>query len=358
MIQRDELYMRRCIQLAKLGAGTVAPNPMVGAVLVYENSIIGEGYHQKYGEAHAEVNCIDSVKEADKQFMERSTLYVSLEPCAHFGKTPPCSDLLIRKKIPKVIIGCRDPFKEVDGKGIEKLKAAGAEVVTGILETACKNVNKRFFTFHTQKRPYIILKWAQAVNKIIATNDDRRLIISNKLTDRLVHKWRHEAAAILVGTNTAIADNPYLTNRLWAGKNPVRLVIDKNLKLPLKLKIFNADAPTIVFNYEKHTINPNQNFLNQVYYYRTNKYNSLVQQIAKACYELNIQSVLVEGGAKLLQSFIDENICDEIRIITNKDLVVKDGLPAPVFGGAFSRSPGFFIQNDEMEFFFAPEKKS
>src|SRR6478609_11528115 len=190
MGEQQELYMRRCIQLAKLGAGQVAPNPMVGAVLVYEDRIIGEGYHKKYGEAHAEVNCIASVKEADRKFIESSVLYVSLEPCAHYGKTPPCSDLIIRHKIPTVVIGCRDPFEQVNGKGIEKLKAAGIEVVSGILETESAELNKRFFTFHTKKRPYIILKWAQTANKKIASDSNNRLIITNKVTNRVVDNWR------------------------------------------------------------------------------------------------------------------------------------------------------------------------
>ena len=261
--------MERCLQLAKLGAGHVAPNPMVGSVLVYENRIIGEGYHRKYGEAHAEVNCIASIDDQDIQFIERSTLYVSLEPCAHYGKTPPCSDLIIRKKIPRVLIGCRDPFKEVNGKGIEKLEAAGVNVVTGILEKNCKELNRRFFIFHTKKRPYIILKWAQTSDKKIAVNSDKPLKISNEFTNRLVHKWRSEEAAILVGTNTALADDPLLTNRLWSGKNPVRLVIDKELKLPAGAKIFNIDAPTVVFNLYKSTINTELS--NEVYYYKIEK---------------------------------------------------------------------------------------
>ena len=331
MLQQDELYMQRCLQLAKQGAGFVAPNPMVGAVLVYENRIIGEGYHKRYVEAHAEVNCIASVKDADKAFIQKSTLYVSLEPCAHYGKTPPCSDLIIKHKIPIVVIGCSDPFKEVDGKGIEKLKAAGVEVLTGILETECKDLNKRFFTFQIKKRPYIILKWAQTANKKIAANNNKRLVISNELTNRFVHKWRNEEAAILVGTNTVILDNPELTNRLWSGKNPVRLVIDKDLKLTENSRIFNNEAPTIVFNFYKSAIQFESALTNQVYYFKVEKNESLVQQILNCCYKLNLQSILVEGGAKLLQSFIDKRFYDEIRIITNENLVVDDGLDAPTF---------------------------
>lgn len=335
MRKDDELYMQRCIQLAELGAGQVAPNPMVGSILVFEGRIIGEGYHRTYGEAHAEVNCIASVKDADRHLIERSVLYVSLEPCAHYGKTPPCSDLIIKQKIPKVVIGCRDPFDQVNGKGIEKLKAAGVEVITGVLEDACQALNKRFFTFHTKQRPYIILKWSQTANNKIAYNNNNRLFISNEFANRMVHKWRFEEAGILVGTNTVLADNPSLTNRLWTGKNPVRLVLDKRSKFTDRdLKIFNAEAPTILFNEEKTSIDAAAPLLNQVYFYKAEKDKSLPLQIAEACYALNIQSILVEGGATLLQSFIDENLFDEIRVITNTDLAIEDGLDAPVLSQA------------------------
>ena len=236
--------MTRCLQLAQLGAGNVAPNPMVGAVLVYEEKIIGEGYHRKYGEAHAEVNCINSVKESNRELIEKSTLYVSLEPCSHYGKTPPCSDLIIQNKIKKVVIGCQDIYKEVSGKGILKLRNAGVEVISGVLEKESVDLNKRFFTFHQKFRPYIILKWAQTANtKIGSTNE--RILISNEYTNRLVHKWRSEEAAVLVGTNTAVQDDPFLTTRLWKGKNPVRIVIDKELKLPPSLNIFDTNSQTI-----------------------------------------------------------------------------------------------------------------
>jgi diaminohydroxyphosphoribosylaminopyrimidine deaminase/5-amino-6-(5-phosphoribosylamino)uracil reductase len=205
---------------------------MVGAVLVYEDRIIGEGYHQLYGKAHAEVNCINSVKEEDQPLIARSTIYVSLEPCAHYGKTPPCADLIIARRIPRVVVGCRDPFPEVDGKGIEKLRAAGVEVTVGVLEAECKELNRRFFTFHTQHRPYIVLKWAQSMNGRIAGDGEGRVLISNAYTNRLVHRWRSEEAGILVGTRTALADDPALTARLWNGPDPVRLVIDKELRLP------------------------------------------------------------------------------------------------------------------------------
>lgn len=320
--------MHRCLELAKLGAGHVAPNPMVGAVLVNGDRIIGEGYHEKYGEPHAEPNCLASIIGEDKDLIAKSVMYVSLEPCAHFGKTPPCADLIIRTRIPKVIIGCSDPFKEVNGRGIEQLRAAGIDVEENILEAECRELNKRFFVFHTQHRPYIILKWAQTVNGKMAASpparERTRLLITNDYTNRLVHKWRSEEAAILIGTNTALLDNPQLTTRLWMGHNPVRLVIDMNLRLPSFLKIFDPGARTIVFNTVRHEEK------NNVLLYQVTDDVSIVHQVAHALYQLKIQSVIVEGGAKLLQSFIDEGMWDEARIITNRQLAIGNGLPAPV----------------------------
>jgi len=317
--------MYRCIELASLGLGNVAPNPMVGALLVYDDRIIGEGYHKKYGEAHAEPNCIASVKEADKQLISQSTLYVSLEPCSHYGKTPPCADLIISHKIAKVVIGCRDPFPEVNGKGIEKLQTAGIDVVVGVLEKQCKELNKRFFTFHMSHRPLIILKWAQSINNRIAALPEgaARSYITNEFTNRLVHKWRSEEAAILVGTSTALADDPELTTRLWKGNNPTRMVVDMELKLPSSLRIFNGKAKTIVFNTIK------QEESNNILYYQVTGDVSLVHQIVNALYQLNVQTVIVEGGAKLLQSFIDEGMWDEARVITNEELIIDNGLNAP-----------------------------
>ena len=318
-----EKYMHRCLELAEKGSGYVAPNPMVGAILVHDGKIIGEGYHQQYGQAHAEVNCINSVDKGNKHRIKNSILYVSLEPCAHFGKTPPCTDLIIANQIPDVVIGCRDPFKEVDGKGIENLKTAGVNVVYGILEKECQQLNKRFFTYHTQHRPYIILKWAETGDRKIAGNGTGRLYISNEQTNRLVHKWRSEEASILVGTNTALLDDPELTTRNWKGPSPIRLVVDMDLKLPFSLKIFNAEQKTIVFNTIKHEENPNLNF------YQVTEDVSLVHQIVNALYQLKIQSLIVEGGAKLLQSFIEEGMWDEARVIKNDKLIIQHGLAAP-----------------------------
>ena len=318
--------MHRCIELAKAGTGAVAPNPMVGAVLVHNDRIIGEGYHMQYGQAHAEVNCINAVALADQYLIPASTLYVSLEPCAHFGKTPPCADLIIAKKIATVVIGCRDPFKEVDGKGIEKLLAAGVRVIQPVLETACKELNKRFFTFHTKHRPYILLKWAQTAKGITGNDDHSRLLISNAYSNRLVHKWRSEEAAILVGTNTALFDDPSLTTRLWKGAHPVRLVMDMDLRLPASLKLFDGSVRSIVFNSLKQEEQPNLS------YYKLTKESSIVQQVCDALYQLQLQSVLVEGGTQLLQSFIDENLFDEARVITNTGLQTTAGIPAPQLG--------------------------
>lgn len=324
--------MQRCIQLAKLGRREVAPNPMVGSVLAFEDRIIGEGYHQQYGQPHAEVNCIASVAQEDSHLISLSKLYVSLEPCAHWGKTPPCADLIIEKRIPKVVIGCRDPFFEVNGKGIEKLKAARVEVEVGILENECRQLNERFFTFHEQHRPYIILKWAQTSDGKIGNEDHSRLLISNEFTNRLVHKWRSEEVAIVVGTNTALYDNPKLNTRLWPGANPIRIVLDMNLRLPASLHLFDKSIPIIVFNKHQHSLpfeKINLKDLNGVNYYQVTKDVSLVQQLVNGLYSLGVQSILVEGGAQLLQSFIDEKTWDEARVITNEEMITSHGLPAP-----------------------------
>jgi diaminohydroxyphosphoribosylaminopyrimidine deaminase/5-amino-6-(5-phosphoribosylamino)uracil reductase len=345
--------MHRCLQLAKLGMGNVAPNPMVGAVLVYEGKIIGEGYHQKWGEPHAEVNCLSSVKENDRHLISQSTLYISLEPCAHHGKTPPCADLIIEHKIPKVVVGCRDPFVQVDGKGIEKLQNAGIEVIVDVLNEECIELNKRFFTFHTKHRPYITLKWAQTADQKISGEDHSRLHISNELSNRLVHKWRSEEVAILVGTNTAMFDDPELTTRLWKGSSPIRLVVDKHLRLPENLKLFQSpELTTIVFNLHQHTIEDLRSMhrTKGLFYYQVSEDASLVHQISSALYQMNIQSVLVEGGAQLLQSFIDEGLWDEARIITNTKMFAGNGINSPSLPAVYSKEE--MIANDRICYFF------
>lgn len=318
--------MQRCLQLAVLGAGKVAPNPMVGAVLVYGDRIIGEGWHMQFGGPHAEPNCISSVAEADRPLVKESTLYVSLEPCAHFGKTPPCADLIIQHNIKKVVVGCRDPFEEVNGKGIEKLKTAGIEVTVGVLEKECIDLNKYFFTFYTRNRPYIILKWAQTADGFIGSREHHagsRVLISGEITNRLVHKWRTQVSSILVGTNTAVKDDPSLTARLWPGDNPLRLVLDRSLRLPASAKLLDDSASTIVFNNIKETSKGN------ILYHKLDGHNNMVKQIIDTLFSRKINSLLVEGGAQMLQSFIDTDMWDEARIITNSRMHLQDGIRAP-----------------------------
>lgn len=305
--------MSRCLQLAKLGAGYVAPNPMVGAVLVYKNVIIGEGYHWQYGEAHAEVNCINAVPEVHRKNIAESTLYVSLEPCAHFGKTPPCADLIIRQKIPRVVIGCRDLFAKVNGQGIKKLKDAGVEVQEGILEEAAKELNKRFFCFHQHQRPYIILKWAQTTDGFIAGKNYEPLAISNAFTNRWVHRMRARNAAIMIGTRTALADDPSLTTRHWPGNNPVRIVIDKQLQIGETAVLYSNNAPVIVLNEIK------EEKKGHIHFFKVRPGENFLLQLNRFLYEQDITSVLVEGGSVLLQSFIAANMWDEAFCITNAD---------------------------------------
>lgn len=316
--------MLRCIELALKGAGSVAPNPMVGAVLVFDGRIIGEGYHQQYGGPHAEVNCINLVSAGDKEFVKEATLYVSLEPCAHFGKTPPCAHLIVKNQIKHVVIGSNDPFDSVNGKGIHILQDAGVKVEIGILEAECKQINSSFFAFHQKKRPYIILKWAQTADAKIASNENERLFITNNITNTLVHRWRSEVAAILIGTNTALKDDPTLNNRLWSGKSPVRLVIDLSLRLPSYLQLFSDGLPTIVFNDKKTEKD------GAVHYEQVLTDRSVIGQIIDFCYLQNYHSILVEGGATILQSFINESLWDEARVITNQSQLIYEGLDAPI----------------------------
>src|SRR5690606_6990869 len=271
---------------------------MVGAVLVHNEQIIGEGYHKKYGEAHAEVNCIqNAIEKGFENLVHKSVLYVSLEPCSHFGKTPPCTDLIIKNKIPEVIVGSRDPFKSVNGTGIERLRNAGVKVTEGILQKECVELNKRFFTFHNHQVPYVILKWAQTADGFIGNEGNERLMITSDITNRLVHKWRSHESAILVGTNTTSKDDPQLTNRFWTGKNPVRLVPDFKNILREGQKIFSSEAPTIVFNYDRHSIPGELTypfFENQTYWYKLKGQQSSIIEMLEACFRLNIQSVFVE----------------------------------------------------------------
>jgi len=312
----DKTYIKRCINIGKNGLGTTRPNPMVGCVIVHQNSIIGEGFTSPYGGNHAEVNAIKSVK--NKKLLQSATLYVTLEPCSHFGKTPPCCDLILKHKIPNIVIGTMDTHAKVAGKGIEKLKASGCNVSVGVLETACKQHHKRFFTFHTKKRPYIILKWARTADGFIAPvskKDKTPVWITNEYSKQLVHKWRAEEQAILVGTHTVLEDNPYLTTRHWQGNNPIRIVLDRTLKLSKNLNVFNDEAETIILS-EK-----NINFS-----------KPLANQICDILYSEQITSVIIEGGQQTLQTFIDENLWDEARVFTSTKTFIK-GLTAPILEG-------------------------
>lgn len=315
-----ESFMQRCLDLAALGQGHVAPNPMVGAVLVHEGRIIGEGYHRVYGQAHAEVNCVKSVAPEMERFISQSTMYVSLEPCAHHGKTPPCTDLIISQRIPRVVVGCMDSFSAVSGRGIKLMQDAGIEVITGVLEKECRELNKRFFTFHEKQRPYIILKWAQSPDGYIAPPDGTPVRISHPYTDRLVHQWRSHETGIMVGTRTAIADNPQLTTRLWAGNDPVRLVVDRRLKVPKHYHLRDGAAPTVFITEMEG--DPATNI-------RLDFEQPLLPQLLPVLYEREIQSVMVEGGPYLLQQFIEGGYWDEARIITGQH-TLGSGLPAPV----------------------------
>lgn len=325
----DEIYINRCFELAINGLGNVSPNPMVGCVIVNENKIIGEGFHIKYGEPHAEVNAINSVK--NKALLKDSTVYVNLEPCSHFGKTPPCADLLILHKIKKVVISNTDPNPLVKGKGIQKLKDAGIEVVENILSDKGKELNKRFFIFHTKRRPYIILKWAKTADGFIDINRENNFInndywITNDKLRVLVHKWRSEEQSILIGTNTALNDNPRLNVRNYSGKNPIRMVLDEHLNLPKHLHIFDETVDTIFFT-AKQTENTKH-----IQYVKINFKENIFPQIFKYLYENNITSVIVEGGKMLLESFISNNLWDEARILTGEKVFVK-GLEAPQING-------------------------
>ncbi|NTE01104.1 bifunctional diaminohydroxyphosphoribosylaminopyrimidine deaminase/5-amino-6-(5-phosphoribosylamino)uracil reductase RibD [Agrobacterium tumefaciens] len=327
----DEFYLKRCLELAALAIGNVNPNPMVGCVIVANGKIIGEGYHQQYGQAHAEPNAVRQVMQrfgAKAEYLfKQATAYVNLEPCAHFGKTPPCADLFVKHQLKKVVIGNRDPFDGVDGKGIEKLRNAGIEVVSGILDAECRYFNRRFFTRIEQKRPYIILKWAETANGYFATNDGHQKWISGALAKRLAHQWRTEEDAILIGKQTALMDNPQLTSREFPGKNPIRLVIDKNLQIPLTNNIYNAAAKTIIFNEIKTDVTDNIHYIQMedMHFY-------LAQKIAFQLYLMDIQSVIIEGGAQILRQFLEASLWDEARIFTSSDSW-NEGISSPAIKG-------------------------
>jgi diaminohydroxyphosphoribosylaminopyrimidine deaminase/5-amino-6-(5-phosphoribosylamino)uracil reductase len=320
---QDEFFMRRAMELATLARGNVSPNPLVGSVVVYDNKIIGEGWHQKYGEAHAEVNAIRSVM--DKSLLPKSTLYVNLEPCSHFGKTPPCADLLIHERIKRVVVSNIDSNPLVAGNGIKKLRAAGIEVLTDVLKEDGRELNKRFFTVVEKKRPYIILKWAQTSDGFIARENFDSKWISSDVSRQLVHRWRSEEDAILVGSGTALHDNPRLNVRDWSGRDPVRIVIDRHLKLSTDLNVFDGRQRTISFNLKKSEIDGKTEFV------KVSEGNFLADLLLYL-FDQKIQSIIIEGGAQTLRAFINENLWDEARVFTSANTFEK-GIKAPDISG-------------------------
>lgn len=330
-VDKHEKYIRRCIELAQNGLGRTYPNPVVGSVIVHEDKIIGEGWHRKAGEPHAEVNAVKAVKQ--RELLSKSTIYVSLEPCSHYGKTPPCSNLIVDSGIKKVVIGTVDPFSEVAGKGIKKLLDSGCEVRVGVLEKESRELNKRFFTFHTQQRPYIILKWAQTSNSFLAPLPDKSAArkpvwITGKYSQQLVHKWRAEEQAIMVGTNTAVADNPRLNTRLWDGSNPVRVVLDRELRIPPDSYLFDNSVKTIVLTEKASEDRSARNIIFEQVDFSIN----IPQQVGDLLYRHEIQSVIIEGGRQTLQSFIENGLWDEARIFTGNK-TFREGIKAPEISG-------------------------
>ena len=322
-ITTNETYMKRALELASKGLGHVAPNPMVGCVIMHNNQIISEGYHEQYGSAHAEPNAIKKVSD---ELLKESTLYVTLEPCSHFGKTPPCADLIISKGIKKVVVGNLDTNPLVSGKGIQKLKNAGIEVEHGILDKECRALNKRFFTFHEKKRPYIILKWAQTQDGFIShwplPQDKEDNWITGKESKALVHQWRSQEQAILVGYNTLMNDNPQLTTRLAEGKNPIRLVLSRTIDLPTDLNIFKSDAKTIIFNPLKDEVKNNIEFVKI-------DWNKKAQEVLDYCFKNSISSVIVEGGTNTIYNFMNINAWDEAQVFVNPTKKFEHGISAP-----------------------------
>ena len=344
-MNQDEIFMSRCLQLALNGLGHAAPNPMVGSIVVHKGRIIGEGYHQECGQAHAEVNAINSVKETE--LLKESTIYVNLEPCSHWGRTPPCADLIIKHRIPKVVIGCVDSFEQVSGRGIQKLRDADCEVITGVLEKEALELNKRFFTYHQKKRPYIILKLAQTkdgfIDKLRNDASEPAQWITNEHARTLVHKWRTEEMGILVGTNTALKDNPKLNVRSWFGSNPIRIVIDRALRLPENLHLFDQSIPTIVFTEE---ISPKKS--KNIIFQTANLQPDQLDDLLLKLYEQKMQSIIVEGGAELMESFVNQNKWDEARVFIGNRFF-GNGVKAPHITDHFDS----FEQLDDNDLYIA-----
>ena len=340
-MKTHEYFIQKCISLARKGALDVSPNPMVGCVIVNDGEIIGEGYHKEFGKNHAEVNAINSVK--DKSALRNSILYVNLEPCCHHGKTPPCTDLIIKYNIQKVVIGCKDTFSKVSGKGIKKLKDNSVDVIYGVLEKDCIELNKRFFCYHIKKRPYIILKWAKSKDNFIAPiNQEKPFWMTSEKSKKLVHSWRAEEDAILVGRKTVVADNPFLTVRTSKGKNPKRIIIDKELLLDIKSNVFDDQADTIVFNNIKSATIDKTTYLKA-------DFNNLNEDILNQLYNRNILSLIVEGSAITINSFIATNLYDEIRVFT-ADKFLKNGVNSPELPD-INLIETSIINNDKLEIY-------
>lgn len=337
--------MQRCLQLAENGFGTTYPNPMVGSVIVHNDRIIGEGWHRKAGEPHAEVRAVRSV--TNPELLKEATLYVSLEPCSHFGKTPPCSDLILEKGIPNIVVGTVDPFAAVAGKGIQKLREAGRTVVVGVLERECQELNRRFFTFHNKQRPYIILKWAQTADGFIAPlkkETQKPVWISNAYARQKVHQWRSEEQAILVGTKTVLDDNPQLNTRDWYGNAPVRIVLDREGKIDHTYRVLDGTQPTLVITEAKKKGSDER-----VAYQNCIFDSSLPQQIARILYQKGLQSVIIEGGAKTLQLFIDAGLWDEARVFESAEQWGQ-GIHAPRLEALCVRSEK--IENNNLTWYY------
>jgi len=335
--------MLRALELAQLGRGHVSPNPMVGCVIVHEGKVIGEGYHQKYGEAHAEVNAVDAVK--DKSLLTESTVYVTLEPCSHHGRTPPCADMLARHNVKKVVIGALDSNPLVAGKGISKLEQAGVEVQAGVLAEACRSINVRFFKSIEEHRPYVILKWAQTADGFVARKNFDSKWISNEQSRKLVHQWRADEDAILVGPNTAKYDNPRLNVRGLEGKDPIRVLIDRHLSVSNDLNLFDGSQPTIIYNLQK---NEERDGVTYVKLDSANFLDELLSDLSKR----KIQSIIIEGGAAILNAFIENDLWDEARVFTS-ERAFDEGIKAPAIqGSASSRS---HLGKDKLEVFYSEQ---
>ncbi len=323
MAQAHEFYMLRCLQLAAQAKGMVAPNPLVGCVIVHENRVIGEGYHHRYGGPHAEVEAINRVE--NRELLRQATLYVNLEPCAHYGKTPPCADLILETGIPEVVVACADPFEAVNGKGIARLREAGVKVHTGVLEREARFLNRRFFTFHEKKRPYILLKWAQTADGFIDRKRTSEIPvqypISGLQSRELTHRWRTQESAILVGTRTVLHDNPQLTARLYSGPQPLRIAFDRKLEIPESFHLYDGSAATWILNSLKED-------QGRTVRYRKIDFSRSIEELCQLLFQENIHSLLVEGGSHTLQSFIDSGYCDEIRVFV-APLIFNEGLKAP-----------------------------